>query len=86
MKGSWNGMALADTDGKNITTFQRIKLALEWLAKKTIYLILSAALMAFLASSFVADATALLLTENVGKTTQRFTFTIFVSFVTKSIE
>ena len=47
---------------------------------------LSAALMAFLASSFVADATALLLTENVGKTTQRFTFTIFVSFVMKSVE
>ena len=74
-------MALADTHGENISTFQRLKLALEWLAKKTIYLILSAGLMAFLVSTFVADATALLLTENVGKTTQRFTFTIFVSFI-----
>ncbi len=63
--------------GFRVPSLTELQLILGWLSKKTVYLILSIGIMAFLLLSFLTDASALVVTEDVEKTTQTFTFTIF---------
>ena len=73
-------MALDDENvPRKLFVFSRIQFGIEWLPKKTVYCALSVALLAFLISTFVTDATALLVTEEVDKTTQGWTFSVLVS-------